>query len=178
MNNKNISSLLKITAVAFLLAACESNNNNKIFQLKGKIANSSGGFISLVDVNSSPAKTIDSVEINKHGEFVFIKKVSEKGFYNLQLSSSNYATIIADSTEKITFEGDATHLSEGCKISGSADSEILLINFDFVSIFFPPTITTIGLCGFFKILSKLLISSKIKRPRNEVKCSEIPVIEA
>jgi thiol-disulfide isomerase/thioredoxin len=83
-------------------------------------------FIYLADVNSSRPKIIDSAKVNKNGEFYFTKKVPEKGFYNIQISPSNFATIILDSSEKIIFEGDAKNLGETYKVSGSTDSEIFL----------------------------------------------------
>lgn len=122
---KNKSYLLTLAScLLFIVYSCGNNKGNDKFQLKGKLTNSNGEYISLVDVNSAQAKIIDSVKINNKGEFIFTKKVPVKGFYNLQIIPSNYATLVADSTEHISFEGDAKNLSEGYKISGSADSEI------------------------------------------------------
>lgn len=112
--------------VLLFLFSCSGNPQDSEYQIKGKLTNSSGEYISLMNVNSSEMKTIDSVKVDENGEFIFTKKVSEKGFYSIQISSSNYATIIADSTEKIYFEGDAKNLSEGYKVNGSKDSEILV----------------------------------------------------
>ena len=127
---KNLVSLFSYLLISLALFSC-GNNEPSDYQLKGKLTNSSGEFVSLVDVNSSETKTIDSVKVNENGEFIFTKKVPEKGFYSLQISSSNYATIIADSTEKISLEGDAKNLNEGYTVSGSNDSETLLRFNDF-----------------------------------------------
>jgi len=124
---KNKISLLLSAAWCLLLFYSCGNNDPSDYQIKGKLTNSSGEYVSLMNVNSSEMKTIDSVKVDENGEFVFNKKVPEKGFYSIQISSSNYATIIADSTEKISFEGDAKNLSEGYKVTGSNDSEILLV---------------------------------------------------
>lgn len=122
---KNKSYLLTLAScLFFIIYSCGNNKGNDKFQLKGKLINSSGEYISLVDVNSAQPKTIDSVKINDKGEFVFTKKVPAKGFYNLQIIPSNYATIVADSTENISFEGDAKNIGAGYKISGSPDSEV------------------------------------------------------
>ncbi|MBI4946589.1 MAG: AhpC/TSA family protein [Bacteroidetes bacterium] len=110
----------------FLFSSCGGNKANGNFQVKGKLSNSKGEYISLVDVNSSQIKTLDSVQVNEKGEFIFTNKVPAKGFYILQIAPSNYATIIADSSEKIIFEGDAKNLRESYKVSGSKDSEIFL----------------------------------------------------
>ncbi len=115
--------LLLFTSLAVLITSC-GNSEIENFQLKGKLINSNKEFISLVNVNSSQAKTVDSVQVDENGEFIFTKKVPEKGFYSIQISSKNYATIIADSTEKIVFEGDAQSLNDSYKIKGSPDSEL------------------------------------------------------
>jgi len=122
---KELHILLNAAFGVLLFCSC-GNNEPSDYQVKGKLTNSSGEFVSLVDVNSSKGKTIDSVKADEDGKFVFITKVPEKGFYSIQISPSNYATIIADSTEKISFEGDAKNLNEGYTVSGSKDSEILL----------------------------------------------------
>ena len=96
--------LLRITfgiIVLALISSCGDNKNANNFQIKGKLINSRGETVSLVDVNSSQPKTLDSVKVNEKGEFVFVKKISEKGFYIIQTIASNYATIIVDSSEKI-----------------------------------------------------------------------------
>lgn len=108
------------------LCSCSGNPQDENYQVKGKLTNSAGEMISLVNVNSREMKVVDSVKVDESGEFIFTKKVTEKGFYSIQTSKSNYATIIADSTEKIFFEGDAKNLSEGYKVSGSKDSEALV----------------------------------------------------
>lgn len=122
---KNKPYLLTLAScLLFIIYSCGNNKGNDKFQIKGKLTNSNGEYISLVDVNSAQTKIIDSVKINDKGEFLFTKKVPVKGFYNLQIIPSNYATIVADSAENISFEGDAKNLGEGHKISGSPDSEV------------------------------------------------------
>ena len=122
---KNKISISVVVAGFWLLASsCGNNADNENFQVKGKLSNSKREFISLVNVNSRQVKTIDSVRIDENGEFIFTKKVPEKGFYSVQIAAGNYATIIADSSEKIIIEGDATNLTDTYKASGSVDSDI------------------------------------------------------
>lgn len=123
-----ISYVCKFVFIGFLylFASCSGNADNSNYQIKGKLSNSSGETVLLIDVNAAETKTLDSVKVNEKGEFVFTKKVPEKGFYIIQISASNYSTIIADSSEKIKFEGDAKNLRESYKVSGSKDSEIFL----------------------------------------------------
>lgn len=129
MKNKTKSALLDSgywLSVILFFYSCGNTSSSEDYQIKGKLSNSSGEYILLVDVNSREMKVIDSVKADEKGEFVFIKKVPEKGFYSIQTSSSNFATIIADSTEKILFEGDAKNLSDDYKVTGSFDTEALV----------------------------------------------------
>jgi len=110
----------------YLFTSCSGSYQNSNSKIQGKLSNSSGEIVSLVDVNSSQVKTIDSVKVDEKGQFTFKKNVPEKGFYIIQISTSNYATIIADSSEKIFLEGDAKNLRDSYKVSGSKDSEVFL----------------------------------------------------
>src|ERR1051326_4235464 len=92
------------SVVIFLFCGCGNFRSNEEYQVKGKLKNANGETVSLVDVNSNEMKVLDSVKVDENGEFVFTKKVPEKGFYSIQTSASNFAPIIADSTEKISFE--------------------------------------------------------------------------
>lgn len=121
---KNKTSLLLLAAGCWLLAGSCGNSKSENFQVKGKLSNSSGEIVTLVNVNSSQPKTIDSVKVDENGEFVFTNKVPEKGFYSIRISSSNFTTIITDSTEKIVLEGNARNLTDSSRASGSPDSEL------------------------------------------------------
>ena len=108
-----------------LVNSC-GNHAPKEYQIKGIITNSSGETVSLIDVNESQPKTIDSVKVNEKGEFYILKKVPEKGFYTIQLSPSNFTTLIIDSTEMISFEADAKTINENYKADGSEDTKLYL----------------------------------------------------
>ncbi|TAL62614.1 MAG: redoxin domain-containing protein [Bacteroidetes bacterium] len=120
---KNKKYFLRLISFSLSLYSC-GNIENENFQVKGKLSNSKGEFVTLVNENSSEVKTIDSVQMNERGEFIFTKKVPEKGFYSIRISSSNFTTIIADSTENITLEGNAQNLNDSSKVSGSPDTEL------------------------------------------------------
>ncbi len=108
-----------------LIISC-GNSEPSDYQVKGKLTNSNGEMVSLIDVNSTQAKTIDSVKVDEKGEFFFTKKVSEKGFYTLQITPSNFATLIIDSTEKISFEADAKNINDSYTVDGSADTKLYI----------------------------------------------------
>ncbi len=120
---KNILLNLFTSAIICLnLFSCKSEP--KDFQIKGKLSNSSGETVSLLDMNSQ--NIIDSVKVNGEGEFFITKKVPEKGFYILQTSPSNFAALILDSAEKISFEADAKNIGESCSVENSPDSKLFL----------------------------------------------------
>ena len=79
--------LLAYSLTSLFLYSCSGTPEISNFQVKGKITNSSGEFISLVDANNSSAiKVLDSVKVDEKGEFVFTKKVPCKGFYSIQIT--------------------------------------------------------------------------------------------
>lgn len=124
MKKNNFLLPLSCFLLLIFLYSCSGNTETTDYQIKGKLSNSSGEMMALIDMNTNQPKTIDSVIINENGEFVFTKKVSQKGFYNIQFSASNFATLILDSSEHALIEGDAQKLGETYKVSGSKDSEI------------------------------------------------------
>ncbi|MFH1005347.1 MAG: TlpA disulfide reductase family protein [Bacteroidota bacterium] len=120
------SYLAVLTFVLAIVFSCGSEKEKSNYQIHGKITNGKGLMFLLVNMNTSQMEVIDSVIANENGEFYFLKKVPEKGFYNIKISQTDFATIILDSTEKLTFEADATNLAKTYKVSGSKDSEIFL----------------------------------------------------
>lgn len=128
---KNTFYTIKLSLILSLLflISCSQKPSSTDFQIKGKLNNGNNKLITLVDLNARTPKVIDSVQTDKNGEFLFTQKVPTKGFYNIEVSASNYATIIADSSNKITFEANADNIGDTYKISGSSDA-ILLQAFD------------------------------------------------
>lgn len=122
---KKINLFLLVSYFLFLIYSC-GNSGPADYQIKGKLTNSAGEFVSLIDVNSNQQKVIDSVKVNEKGEFYITKKVSEKGFYTIQTSSSNFATLIIDSTEKVSFDADAKNFGESYKAEGSPDTKLYI----------------------------------------------------
>lgn len=123
---KKIAGLFLFAAGYVLLSASCGNKADENFQVSGKLSNSSGEYIKLVNVNTAEAKTIDSVLINDDGEFIITKKVPEKGYYSIQISPSNFTTIITDSSEKVVIEGNAKNLNDSININGSAETDLFV----------------------------------------------------
>ena len=118
---RNIGHGLLFFISVFPYYGCGNKIEQSNYQVKGRLANSSKELIYLVDINSSALKNLDSVYADEKGEFAFTKKVPEIGFYSIQISSSNFATVVLDSSAKITFEGDAKNLRDGYRVSGSKE---------------------------------------------------------
>lgn len=121
---RQISLLLFVT---LLLNACSnknSNNNQNLFELKGKLMNSSGEDIYLEKMSPKGLAIIDTAVINENGEFIFNTIKPELGFYKLKISDRNFATLILDSIQKVMVTGNAKDLGNTFNVEGSADSKL------------------------------------------------------
>ncbi len=90
--------------------------------IKGKITHAEGQMIYLDELFVTNSEAIDSVKIDKKGEFEFKSNVSIPTFYLLKLSDNKFITLLVDSTENVTVEADAANFSEEYKVGGSLGS--------------------------------------------------------
>lgn len=124
MKLKNITFTLPI----ILLAACSNTNpqSKSTFELKGKLSNAHGDTVYLELMEPTGLKGIDTVILDEKGEFIMTPDIKEPGFYRLQISDKNFATLIFDANQKVTLTGDAVSLATNCKVEGSPDSKLFL----------------------------------------------------
>lgn len=118
----------KLIAIACisLLAACKSQSTKKgNITINGKFENTvEKQPVYLIDINTNPFKTIDSVKVDEKGNFSLIGKINEKGFYNVKIDDRNFATLILDTAEIATVTGNAKNLGNTYTVEGSADSKL------------------------------------------------------
>ncbi len=126
--------LWKLFFCITIIASCSNSSagGKKKAQVKGKLTNSAGELIMLVDVNTRDFKILDSAKIDPKGEFAFYKKVPDKGFYNIKINDQNFCTVILDSTEMLNVEGSAKDLGNTYKVDGSKDSQLFWTFNDFI----------------------------------------------
>ncbi len=114
---KNIFPILIILAV--LAAAC---NKHKGFVISGKITNTEGKFLYLDELKVASSVPVDSVKLDPDGTFKFQGKEKYPNFYLLRLSENNFVTLLVDTTEHITVNGDAANFSREYSVQGSPGS--------------------------------------------------------
>ena len=103
---------------------CSCNKNGK-FRVEGKIDNAPGEFIYLEKREHAEVKTLDSLKLDKDGDFKFEQiALGYPEFYKIRVGNQNVNFVI-DSTETITIRGDYKNLSTGYEIEGSEGSKTM-----------------------------------------------------
>ncbi len=94
----------------------------------GKMENSTGDTIYLVNVSQIDPVYLDSCVIADDGTFEFRATLEFKGFYNIEVgrSASQFATIILEPNDSVNFTGDIKNLGYTWKADGSDDTEHFL----------------------------------------------------
>ena len=92
----------KILILIIPLAILSGCKNNNVVTIGGIINKKTAGYISISRVDVNIIQLIDSVKINKKGNFKFRVKASEPDFYQVGLSPDNFITLLAEPGEKIS----------------------------------------------------------------------------
>lgn len=113
----------KIYSILIVLAAFASAcNKHNGFVIKGKITNAEGKYLYLDELRVSSSVPVDSVKLKKDGSFTFKGKISYPNFYLIRLTNKNFITMLVDTTENITVQGDAANFSRDYVVEGSPGS--------------------------------------------------------
>jgi len=116
--------IIGIAALA-LLAACGNKQSAASFELTGKLVGGGEGINIYLDrLTVDGTVHLDSVVMGKDGQFTFHTKGITKGFYNLRITNSDYATLILDSNEHVTIQGNSQFLGNTYTVTGSEDSKL------------------------------------------------------
>lgn len=118
--------ILILPVVAMLFAACgEEKRTGGNTIVSGKLENSNGDTLYLVNVSQREFIYVDSFVTGEDGSFEFRPTLEYKGFYNIEIgrSAEQFATIILEPNDSVTFSGDAQNLGYSWKASGSEDTE-------------------------------------------------------
>ncbi len=114
-----------IVFILVLLAiAC---NDDSRYVIQGRISNAEGRYIYLDELKLTSTVNIDSVKLNKEGEFKFQGNVSYPTFFLLRLSENrkNFVTLLVDSAEHVEVTGDAANFSRDYMVKGSEGSALV-----------------------------------------------------
>lgn len=115
---------LAVAASLVVLASCGNSKKGNGFELKGTLANASGEKLVLEQMAGNSPVFIDSAIVNEKGEFEFTNvKATALDFFRIKTSEANFAVIVADSTQKLVFTGDAKNLGKNYNVEGSPDTK-------------------------------------------------------
>jgi hypothetical protein len=110
---------LLIAALTIGLFACNSSDN---FKINGKISNAADETLYLENIGLAKTISIDSVKMDKNGDFKFKGKRPEyPDFYRLRLGTKTIDFAV-DSCEEISINADAKNFSTEYKLEGSQNS--------------------------------------------------------
>ncbi len=119
--------IVVIAASGILAGGCGNSNkqaSDKIV-IHGKLKNSNGEKIVLVQIKADSLKPCDSVKIDDNGEFRFEFKPNSICFYMLKLANDNFINLLLDKGESLELTGNCRQLAREYQVSGSKGSELL-----------------------------------------------------
>ena len=111
-----------IVILIALVSGCKEPNG---FVISGKITNAEERYLYMDELKVASSIPIDSVKIEKDGNFEFKGRISYPNFFLLRLSEKNFVTLLVDSTENISVYGDAANFSRDYIVEGSPGSVLV-----------------------------------------------------
>lgn len=108
--------------VVIVLSGC---NAQKGFELHGNLENSTGKTLYLDELGTSSIMTIDSLIVGENSSFQFKQELAIPKFFLLKASQNNFVTLLINPGQKVVFNGNMDHLSEGYTLEGSPDSKLI-----------------------------------------------------
>lgn len=108
-----------LLSLSVLIISC-SNGKSKI---SGNIENAKNEILYFEQLTSTKVNKLDSVKIEKNGDFKMNVKIPEYGFYRVRLSDNNFITLLLDSTSDVELTANALNMQDGYTIKGSPESE-------------------------------------------------------
>jgi thiol-disulfide isomerase/thioredoxin len=113
-----------LLTLAIVFTSC---NNNDKFSVSGVIKGDTKKYIYLNRLDVDTPVFIDSAKIDRKGAFRFSVKSSETDFYQLGFSNTDFITLLATPGEKISIQFAGNNLYENYSVTGSPESEKLMI---------------------------------------------------
>lgn len=108
-----------IVSVLFLLASCSGGKSS----ISGKIENAENETLFFEHLTPTKVNKLDSVKLDKKGNFKMNVKIPEYGFYRIRLTDNNFITLLLDSVANVEITANALNMQNGYTISGSPESE-------------------------------------------------------
>ena len=107
-----------------LFVIVTSCSKKDVFTVEGTIEDGGGKKIALYRMDLDKDVAIDSVVIKKNGSFRFkTNRLTEPTFFKLQLTPTNFITLLGDTTEHIQIIAQAASLAKNYEVSNSLGSK-------------------------------------------------------
>lgn len=116
--------LLLLVIVVAVFAGCNKIGKDS-FRISGKLSNGIEKQIYFLEMTGKGLKPIDTITLNKNGEFEFTYKLNEPSIFVLLADANDYITLIPQKQEDIIVSGAFNSLSNTYTISNSKESELL-----------------------------------------------------
>jgi len=115
-NFKQMKKIFGLLCIVAILWSCSKEKNN--FTISGVVTNAEGQWIYLDELKVDLPVRLDSMKINKRGEFKFEGSTNYPRFYLLKMSPSNFITLLADSAEHIKVSAGLPDFSLNYTVEG------------------------------------------------------------
>lgn len=102
------------------ISGCSKNEGR--FKVNGKVTHAEDQTIYLEELQVASTRLVDSVKIDKNGEFEFTGKTGKPSFYLLKLTQNKFITLLIDSMEQVSIEADAANFARNYTVEGSVGS--------------------------------------------------------
>ena len=116
---ESVKFVLVIFVLVIFTSGCKKSNQ---FTITGKITHADEQMIYLEKLLLSGTKPIDSVKINRKGEFRFKGIASIPTFYLLRIPENRFITLLVDSLDKAHIEADYLNFDREYSVTGSKGS--------------------------------------------------------
>jgi peroxiredoxin len=120
MNVTRLTGIFLILAVTII--GCKKGNQ---FTINGKVSHAEGKTLYLEELLVSSTKPVDSVRINKNGEFKIKGESKIPTYYLLKFSPDKMITLLVDSAENVVIEADYANFSNQYHVEGSLGSVLV-----------------------------------------------------
>ena len=108
---------------AIIIIVCFGCAKKKAIKITGNIPEKTSGYVYINRLDVNTPTLIDSVKINKNGEFKIKLKASVPDFYQVALAADNFITLLASPGENIDLTFSSRQLFDNYIVKGSEESE-------------------------------------------------------
>ncbi len=117
-----------ILIVVSLTYSCNDSSQTNGFVISGTVSNAEGKDLTLSKLVSRKSIPIDTVKLDKEGNFFFNAEAIAPEFYTLSLTKERKKILlIADSLDNLEFHIDGTNFHKSYTVDGSEDTKLLKI---------------------------------------------------